>query len=183
MLTYIGDIEEGNIAPDGGFAIRKASANPVLSAGQNISFQVLVRNGVYGNGDFDVRCITDDNGASDDGGGDGNGGSVSNPATLIDSLEWADGYIATFECTLPSSEINNIVIDFNYTGSGNVANSWMLTWIGDIENGFIAADGGYVLRTTNVSPYLSPGQDISFQILVRNDPLSGSQYNVNCIVN
>lgn len=43
--------------------------------------------------------------------------------------------------------------------------------------------GGYSLRTTNVNPYLSPGQDISFQILVRNDPLSGNQYDIDCIVN
>ncbi len=57
MLTRIGDIDQGDIAPDDGFAIRRTSTAPVLNAGQNISFDILVRNGVYVESDFNIVAI------------------------------------------------------------------------------------------------------------------------------
>ncbi len=58
----------------------------------------------------------------------------------------------------------------------------MLTRIGDIENGNIATGGRYALTTTNVNPYLSPGQEIQFEVLVRNAVLPGTHYDVDCVV-
>jgi len=56
MLEYGGAIDVGNIAPDGGFAIKPLDEIPYLSAGDKLSFIVQGRGAGFDAADFDVQC-------------------------------------------------------------------------------------------------------------------------------
>ena len=56
MLEYGGAIDVGNIAPDGGFAIKPMDEIPYLNAGDKLSFIVQGRGAGFDAADFDVQC-------------------------------------------------------------------------------------------------------------------------------
>ncbi len=57
MLSYAGDIKAGSNAPKGGYAIRKSSVDPILSAGQAFSFQISIGDGSPSGNHYDVDCV------------------------------------------------------------------------------------------------------------------------------
>ena len=101
---------------------------------------------------------------------------------MVDLNQWNGGYIATFECEINRHGPNGANIDFNYTGIGSTDLSWMLSWIGDVEEGYLGANGDYVLRTTGKGhqPFLTQGQLIQFQSLINGATYADVDFSVDC---
>lgn len=150
MLTYVGNIDEGNSGSGGSYAIKTTSNIQPLQSGQIIALQVVVEDASFFEDNFNVRCTTDSVPADPP----VNEGVA---ASVVDLNQWESGYIVTFSCTLARGE-DNMLIDFNYTGGSRQISSWMLTWIGSIERGFIADDGGFAMRNAPYVPDLCTGQ-------------------------
>jgi len=96
-------------------------------------------------------------------------------------LEDARGFIARFECEVEGNNITDLTIDFNYEGSGDFILGWMVTFIGDFEEGNIGSNGTYALQASSDHLGLTDGQTIQFRIVVENATYYDDNFNVRCI--
>ena len=110
---------------------------------------------------------------------------VTTAATAVDindwfNPNWGGGFNATFACELGGENIDSVELAFNYSGTGTPNNSWLQTYIGSTESGFIGADGGYVIRTTGNVPDLDAGDVVTFAINVQGAGYVDTDFVVTC---
>ena len=109
--------------------------------------------------------------------------SVSGNATLATVNDWGSGFQATFECVLPGSgPVSDYLIDFNYTGSATLTNSWMQGYGGGISAGNIAPDGGYGIEPSGYVPPLNGGDALSFVVQGQGTGFVESEFGVECVI-
>ena len=97
--------------------------------------------------------------------------------------DWGSGFNATFECVLPGSgPVSDYLIEFNYTGSGTLTNSWMQGYGGGISFGNLAPDGGYAIEPSGFVPPLNGGDVLRFTIQGSGSGFAVTDFDVQCVI-
>jgi len=178
MVDYGGGIISGEDNGQYRLTNEGVGYKPTLSIGETLTFNVQGQGSGYIENDFGITFISLDELPA----------SVEPVTTLGTAVNvndwynpaWGGGFNATFECELQGESISAVEIAFNYSGSGTPTNSWTQNYIGSIESGFIAEDGGYAIRTTGNVPNLSAGDVVSFTINVQDSGYSETDFAVQC---
>jgi len=178
MTGYGGSIINGDDNGQYRLTNEGVGFQPTLAAGDTLTFSLQGQGSGYVEEDFTIRFISLDQAPTDvepvtTAGTATNVNDWYNPA-------WGGGFNATFECELQGETITSIEIAFNYSGTGTPSNSWTQGYNGAIESGFIAADGGYAIRSTGFVPDLNAGDMITSVINVQGAGYSASDFAVQC---
>lgn len=139
MTDYGGGVSNGY--NNGAYEItnENVSYRPQLTVGNTLTFSLSAQGSGFVESEFVIELINLDQPVAPP------GDPEESLATAVNINDWGSGFIATFECVLPATgtpEIDQFLIDFNYTGGGTPANGWMVSYSGSVESGFIAANKG-----------------------------------------
>ena len=183
MSGYNGGVETGVV--DGDYVITNAGVGftPTLAVGDTITFTVSGSGAGYEVGDFNIEFTSLDEELipNDPSPPDNGGDAASAPASSTSVNDWGSGFNAMFECALPGSgSVSDYLIEFNYTGSGTLTNSWMQGYGGGISFGNLAPDGGYAIEPSGFVPPLNGGDVLRFTIQGSGSGFAVTDFDVQC---
>lgn len=182
MSGYNGTVSTGESASDNSYYITNEGVGyrPELEAGEILTFNIQVQGAGYIAEDYSLDFINltalPTNTFSSD--------LVSvndwyNPA-------WGGGFNATFLCTIGGVDaqigpVTDLLVEFNYSGTGTPSNAWTQSHNGPVVHGFIAPDGGYAISNLEgFQPELFAGDTITFAVQVQNAAFNEDDFDVIC---
>ncbi len=179
MTAYNGSVVAGVVGDDYVITNEGVGYTPTLSAGDTITFTVSGSGAAYDLSDFNIEFTPlDDEAVPPNNGGD----PISSSAGSTNVNDWGSGFNASFECELPGSgPITDFLIDFNYSGSANLTNSWMQGYNGGITFGSLASDGGYAIEPSGYVPPLNGGDVLSFTVQGSGSGYTATDFDVQCV--
>ena len=179
---YSGNIRVGDFAPDGGFAIttEEVGYRPELGAGHSLIFNLQGQGSGFQLSEFSPEFVNLTKLPSNE--------FTSSLVSVNDwfNSAWGGGFNATFRCDVlgpdvPNGPVTDLLIEFNYSGSGTPTSAWTQSHNGPIDYGFIAPDGGYAIsNTAGFQPELFAGDSVTFAIQVNGAGFSPDDFDVSC---